>query len=124
MTVEETKASWHEIMNSEFMLLLCGAGFLLNMIKQSVLDWGQMYMMEDKSVTAYNAGQFTLAMEFGGALGTTIIGALSDFAIKHVGLVENSAKQLCTFMVLIGLTLKLHFYHCLTISLRRFNFNI
>lgn len=72
------------MLSCEFMLLLCGAGFLLNMIKQSTLDWGPLFLMEERSLSTYNAGKFSMAMEFGGAVGTIVIAAMADFAIKKV----------------------------------------
>lgn len=82
--LENSDAHWTDILGSEFMLVLCGGGFLMSLIRVSSADWGQLYLMEERGLSTYNAGGFAFSMEVGGAIGTTVIGALADFAIKKV----------------------------------------
>lgn len=56
----------------------------MTLIRVSSADWGQLYLMEERGLSTYNAGGFGTALECGGVFGTTIIGAMADFAIKKV----------------------------------------
>lgn len=80
----DSDAHWTDILGSEFMLVLCGGGFLMTLIRVSSADWGQLYLMEERGLSTYNAGGFGTALECGGVFGTTVIGAMADFAIKKV----------------------------------------
>ena len=57
----------------------------MTLIRVSSADWGQLYLMEERGLSTYNAGGFGTALECGGVFGTTVIGAMADFAIKKVG---------------------------------------
>ena len=84
LLVVNSDAHWTDILGSEFMLVLCGGGFLMTLIRVSSADWGQLYLMEERGLSTYNAGGFGVALESGGVFGTTVIGAMADFAIKRV----------------------------------------
>lgn len=73
------------MLGCEFMLVLCGGGFLLQLIRTSSADWGQLYLMEERGISTYNAGHFGTSLEFGGFMGTVLIGAVADMAKKKVG---------------------------------------
>ena len=82
--VEESNAHWSDMLGSPFMLVLCGGGFLMSLIRLSTTDWGQLYLMEERGLSTYSAAHFATSVECGGALGTVVIGAMADFAIKMV----------------------------------------
>jgi len=77
LPTENSDAHWTDLIGSEFMLVLCGGGFLMTLIRAGSADWGQLY-----------PGFFGKALEFGGAVGTVFIGAIADFAVKHVCLIS------------------------------------
>ncbi|XP_067936817.1 glucose-6-phosphate exchanger SLC37A4-like [Watersipora subatra] len=70
----------------------------------SSADWGQLYLMEERGLSTYNAGGFGTALECGAIFGTTVIGAMADFAIKkdmHIGYYKFP-RMILLFLSLFG----------------------
>ncbi|KAF6037978.1 SLC37A4 [Bugula neritina] len=72
--------------------------------QESEKDWGQLYLMEERGLSTYNAGFFGKALEFGGAVGTVFIGAIADFAVKHKMSIGyyNFPRMILLFISLFG----------------------
>ena len=51
--------------------------------KTSTVDWGQLYLLEDRKHTQYVASAFTSSVESGGFLGGILAGYLTDWVLKN-----------------------------------------
>ncbi|XP_035224284.1 glucose-6-phosphate exchanger SLC37A4-like [Stegodyphus dumicola] len=51
--------------------------------KTSTVDWGQLYLLEDRKHTQYVASAFTSSVESGGFLGGILAGYLTDWALRN-----------------------------------------
>ncbi|GFW37938.1 glucose-6-phosphate exchanger SLC37A4 [Trichonephila clavipes] len=65
--------------------------------KTATVDWGQLYLLEDRKHTQYVASAFTSSVESGGFLGGILAGYLTDLVLKSRppnGLGSNPGKCL------------------------------
>lgn len=51
--------------------------------KTSTVDWGQLYLLEDRKHTQYVASAFTSSVESGGFLGGILAGYLTDWILRN-----------------------------------------
>lgn len=51
--------------------------------KTSTVDWGQLYILEDRKHTQYVASAFTSSVESGGFLGGILAGYLTDWVLRN-----------------------------------------
>lgn len=79
----KTNGHWSDLAGSEFMMFLISTYCLLFVVKTSCQDWGQIYLLQERGLTAQSASSYLYAMEVGGLVGCITLGALTDFMIKR-----------------------------------------
>lgn len=78
------------VLSSPFIWILCFCYMSVFAVKTSAIDWGQMYLMDDRNQSQYIASTFTSFVEFGGFFGGILAGTLADRAVK----LRSKAKTL------------------------------
>lgn len=68
---------------SDFLLLLASTFCTIFIVKTSCQDWGQLYLLQERGLSAYSASAYLNSMEVGGIAGSIIVGALTDFMIRR-----------------------------------------
>lgn len=56
---------------------------MLFVVKTSCQDWGQVYLLQERGLSAYSASAYLTSMEVGGIAGSIVMGALTDFMIRR-----------------------------------------
>lgn len=69
------------VLSSPFIWILCLCYMSVFAVKTSAIDWGQMYLMDDRNQSQYIASTFTSFIEFGGFFGGILAGTLADTAV-------------------------------------------
>lgn len=73
---------WSDLAGSDFMIMLATTYCSIFVIKTCCQDWGQMYLLQERGLSAYSATTYLNAMEVGGIIGCIILGAVTDFMIR------------------------------------------
>lgn len=78
-------------------LLMCPSLWLVSLCymivfcaKTSTVDWGQLYLLEERKHTQYVASTFTSSVETGGFFGGILAGYVTDWALKRA---KNNRKK-------------------------------
>ncbi|CAH1786139.1 unnamed protein product [Owenia fusiformis] len=79
---ESTTYSWTSILTSPFIWLLCINYSIIMMVRNSIMDWGQLYLIEELNFSRYIASSFTSCLETGGLIGSLLAGLLADKLVK------------------------------------------
>lgn len=65
------------------MMLLSTCFCMIFVVKTSCQDWGQMYLLQERGLSAYSASSYLTSMEVGGMIGSIAMGAVTDFMIRR-----------------------------------------
>ena len=65
------------------MTMLAIVYYLLFVVKTCCQDWGQLYLLEERGVTESSASSYHISYEFGGLVGSILLGALTDFITRR-----------------------------------------
>ncbi|GIY42328.1 glucose-6-phosphate exchanger SLC37A4 [Caerostris darwini] len=78
----EDSASFFDLLREPF-LWVVSAGFLVVFgAKTTLVDWGQLYLMEERKRSQQDGSAFTSGLESGGILGRIVAGYLTDYLIQ------------------------------------------
>lgn len=72
-----------DLLSSPFLWLVSFCYMVVFCAKTSTVDWGQMYLMEDRGHTQYVGSAFTSSVETGGFFGGVLAGYLTDWSLKR-----------------------------------------
>jgi len=87
---ERADCHWSEMFGTEYMILLSTSLFSAQLMKSTIQDWCQLFLMEERGISVYNAAFFTNFYEIGGILGALFFGILSDTMIRKVKIMNSS----------------------------------
>lgn len=90
---------------------VCTCYMTLSLIQYSVLQWGQLYLVEDIGLSILIGSGFVSSVEVGGIVGSFVAGYLSDKMIS-----KNPGTPQC----LVRKTVWVHFFFMLTAALYSF----
>ena len=74
---------WSDLAGSDFMMLLATCFCFLFIVKTTCQDWGQLYLLQERGLSAFTASSYLAAMEVGGLVGSILMGAITDFMIRR-----------------------------------------
>lgn len=63
-------------------MLLAASFCTIFIVKTSCQDWGQMYLLQERGLSAYSAAAYLTSMEIGGIIGCIAVGAITDLMIR------------------------------------------
>ncbi len=131
-----------DLLTSPYFWSLCLCSPVIFGLRYTMVDWGQMYIIQDIGMSPTAGSAFLSAMEFGGFFGSLLSGYISDNMIAaslakekhgsprrtltlihaimiifllHIMLSTFSKESSLAYVMLIGASLGINFYGCLTL---------
>lgn len=81
-TSDDKNGTLASLIRSPFLWLVSVAYLVVFCAKTSAVDWGQLYLIEDRKQSQYAASAFTSSVESGGFFGGVLAGYLTDWVVK------------------------------------------
>ncbi|XP_076371133.1 glucose-6-phosphate exchanger SLC37A4-like isoform X1 [Tachypleus tridentatus] len=76
-------ATFVDLLRSPFLWLVSFSYMVVFCAKTSAVDWGQLFLMEDRGHSQYVGSAFTSSVESGGFFGGVVAGYLTDWVLKQ-----------------------------------------
>lgn len=80
---ENQSGTLGSLIRSPFLWLVSMAYLIVFCAKTSAVDWGQLYLIEDRKQSQYSANAFTSSVESGGFFGGVLAGYITDWVVKR-----------------------------------------
>ncbi|XP_064602911.1 glucose-6-phosphate exchanger SLC37A4-like [Liolophura sinensis] len=82
-----------------FFLKLCVGYLLTSCIRSASLDWGQLYLIQDRGHSHIVGSSFTSSQEIGGVVGSLIAGYASDKIVKFQSLQQTGSGRIIVVLI-------------------------
>ncbi|RWS02953.1 glucose-6-phosphate translocase-like protein [Dinothrombium tinctorium] len=108
---KESKFTSKDILKNPFLWLVSFAYLSVFCSKTSAVDWGQLYLIEDRHRNQYIGSAFTSSVETGGFIGGILAGWLTDYAMKMKQKSKGNPRMPVAILFMIGVTLCFHLFY-------------
>ncbi|CAG2118085.1 unnamed protein product [Medioppia subpectinata] len=79
----KSETKWTDLLKSPFLWLVSVSYMSVFASKTSAVDWGQMYLIEDRHHSQIIGSSFTSSVESGGFFGSALAGYLTDLVLRR-----------------------------------------
>ncbi|CAG2178541.1 unnamed protein product, partial [Oppiella nova] len=116
----KSESSWTDLLRSPFLWLVSISYMSVFASKTSAVDWGQMYLIEDRHHSQLIGSSFTSSVESGGFFGSSLAGYLTDLVLrrqlgtsgaKKSPLTPSNARMPVAIAMMTVVGLCLHCFH-------------
>ncbi|RWS25065.1 Glucose-6-phosphate translocase-like protein, partial [Leptotrombidium deliense] len=111
---EKSKYSTKDIFKNPFLWLVSFCYLSVFCSKTSAVDWGQVYLIEDRHRNQYVGSAFTSSVETGGFVGGILAGFLTDIAMRQKRKGKGNPRMPVALLFMIGVTVCFHLFHSYT----------
>ncbi|CAD5126183.1 DgyrCDS14353 [Dimorphilus gyrociliatus] len=109
-TTKQGRGSFKDLLTNRLMWIVGFCYMNIFLIRTAVLDWGQLFFIQDKKQSALVASSYVSSLEIGGFFGSIVAGYATDKAVSAYGKSTKfgSTRMIATLIGWIGTITFLH----------------
>lgn len=109
-TTKKGRGSFKDLLTNRLMWIVGFCYMNIFLVRTAVLDWGQLFLIQDKKQSNIVASSYVSSLEIGGFLGSLIAGYLTDKAVARYGKSTRfgSTRMIVALIGWIGTVISLH----------------